>query len=52
MLCKNGHAYITYLILQRQLSQLNGRKLDYREVLASYIFFALSYTANMFFMIL
>jgi hypothetical protein len=26
------HAYITYLMLQRQLSHLNGRKLDHRQV--------------------
>jgi hypothetical protein len=27
MLCKADHAYLTYLMLQRQLSHLNGRKL-------------------------
>jgi hypothetical protein len=26
------HAYLTYLMLQRQLSHLNGRKLDHRQV--------------------
>jgi hypothetical protein len=30
-LCKADHAYIKYLMLQRQLSQLNGRKLDHRR---------------------
>jgi hypothetical protein len=37
-------------MLQRQLSHLNGRKLDNRQVQASYIFygFALSYAANVF----
>jgi hypothetical protein len=25
-LCKADHAYLTYLMLQRQLSHLNGRK--------------------------
>jgi hypothetical protein len=28
-LCKEDHAYLTYLMLQRQLSHLNGRKLDH-----------------------
>jgi hypothetical protein len=31
-LYRADHAYITYLILQRQLSHLNGRKLDHRQV--------------------
>jgi hypothetical protein len=31
-LCKADHAYLTYLMLQRQLSHLNGRKLDHRQV--------------------
>jgi hypothetical protein len=31
-LCKVGHAYLTYLTLQRQLSHLNGRKLEHRQV--------------------
>jgi hypothetical protein len=31
------HAYVTYLMLQRQLSQLNGRKLHHRQ--ASYTFY-------------
>jgi hypothetical protein len=35
-LCKADHAYLTYLMLQRQLSHLNGRKLDHRQVQASY----------------
>jgi hypothetical protein len=26
------HAYLTYLMLQRQLSHLNGRKLDHHQV--------------------
>jgi hypothetical protein len=30
-LCKAGHAYLTYLMLQRQLSNLNGRRLDHRQ---------------------
>jgi hypothetical protein len=29
---KADHAYLTYLMLQRQLSHLNGRKLDNRQV--------------------
>jgi hypothetical protein len=54
-LCKADYSYLTYLMLQRQLGNLNGRKLDHRQVSASYIMsgFAVSYTANMFiFMIL
>jgi hypothetical protein len=39
-LCKACNAYLTYLMLQRQPSHLNGRKLDHR--------LTLSYTANMF----
>jgi hypothetical protein len=31
-LCKADHAYLTYLMLQRQLSHLNGRRLDHRQV--------------------
>jgi hypothetical protein len=31
-LCKAEHAYLTYLMLQRQLSHLNRRKLDRRQV--------------------
>jgi hypothetical protein len=31
-LCKADHVYLTYLMLQRQLSHLNGRKLDHRQV--------------------
>jgi hypothetical protein len=31
-LCRPDHAYVTYLMLQRQLGHLNGRKLDYRQV--------------------
>jgi hypothetical protein len=38
-LCKADHSYLTYLILQRQLSHLNGRKLDRRQVYAPYIFY-------------
>jgi hypothetical protein len=30
--------YLTYLMLQRQLSHLNGRTLNHSEVQASYIF--------------
>jgi hypothetical protein len=32
MICTADHAYCTYLMLQRQLSHLNGRKLDHRQV--------------------
>jgi hypothetical protein len=28
---KVDHAYLTYLMLQRQLSHFNGRKLDHRQ---------------------
>jgi hypothetical protein len=31
-LCKGDHAYLPYLILQRQLSHLNGRKLSHRQI--------------------
>jgi hypothetical protein len=31
-LCKADHAYHVYLMLQRQLSNLNGRKLDHGQV--------------------
>jgi hypothetical protein len=31
-LCKVHHAYVTYLMVQRQLSHLNGRNLDRRQV--------------------
>jgi hypothetical protein len=34
-LYKADHAYLTYLTLQRPLSDLNGRKLDHRQVSAS-----------------
>jgi hypothetical protein len=37
-LCKADYAYLTYLMLQQQLSHLNGRKLDHIQVKASYIF--------------
>jgi hypothetical protein len=30
--CKADHAYLTYLMLQGQLSHLNGRKLHHRQV--------------------
>jgi hypothetical protein len=36
-LCKAVHAYLTYLMLQRQLSHLNGRNPNHRQVQASYI---------------
>jgi hypothetical protein len=36
-LCKADHTYLTYLMLQRQRSHLNGRKLDQRQVSPSYI---------------
>jgi hypothetical protein len=50
-LCKADHAYLVYLMLQRQLSHLNGRKLDRRQVETYYVFFFLSgfdlsYAAN------
>jgi hypothetical protein len=31
-ICKGDHVYLTYLMLQRQLGHLNGRKLDRRQV--------------------
>jgi hypothetical protein len=31
-LCKADHAFLAYLMLQRQLNHLNGRKLDHRQV--------------------
>jgi hypothetical protein len=31
-LCKADHAYLTCLMLQRQLSHMNRRKLDRRQV--------------------
>jgi hypothetical protein len=31
-LCKAEHTYLMHLMLQRQLSYLNGRKLDHRQV--------------------
>jgi hypothetical protein len=37
-LCRADNAYLTYLMLQRQLSHLNGRKIDQRQVQASNIF--------------
>jgi hypothetical protein len=54
-LCKPDHAYLAYLMLQRQLSHLNGRKLDRRQVkpltfLISGV--ALFYTANMFILVI
>jgi hypothetical protein len=30
--CKADHAYLTYLMLQRQFSHFSGRKLDHRQV--------------------
>jgi hypothetical protein len=36
--CKADHAYLTYLLLQRQRSHLNGRNLGRRQVWASYNF--------------
>jgi hypothetical protein len=33
-LCRADHVYLTYLMLQRQLSHLNGRKLDWCKVIA------------------
>jgi hypothetical protein len=37
-LSKADHVYITYLVLQWQLSHLNAHKLDHRQVQSSYIF--------------
>jgi hypothetical protein len=36
-LCKDDHAYLTYvyIMLKRQLSHLNGRNFDHRQVQAS-----------------
>jgi hypothetical protein len=31
-LCRADHAYLTYLMLRRQPSHLNSRKLDHRQV--------------------
>jgi hypothetical protein len=36
-LSKADHAYLTYPILQRQLSHLNGREIDNRQIQVSYI---------------
>jgi hypothetical protein len=50
-LSKADHAYLTYLMLQRQLSQLNGSKLDlpvFKPLVFSMPGFALSYAVNMF----
>jgi hypothetical protein len=50
-LYRADHAYLTYLMLQWQISHLNGRKLDHRQVSAlifSLSGFILSYTADMF----
>jgi hypothetical protein len=38
-LCRANNAYLRYFMLQRRFSHLNGRKLDHRQVKASYIFF-------------
>jgi hypothetical protein len=50
-LCKADHAYLTYLMLQRQVSHLNGHKLDhakFEHLIFSMSGIALSCTANMF----
>jgi hypothetical protein len=50
-LYKAQHAYLTYLMLQRQLNHLNGRKVDtakFKPLIFSPSCFALTYTANMF----
>jgi hypothetical protein len=39
ILCREDHAYLAYLMLQRHLSHLNGRELDHRQVKASYYIF-------------
>jgi hypothetical protein len=49
---KADHGYFTYHVLQRQLSHLNGRKLDHRQVLFYMSGFALPYTTNMFILII
>jgi hypothetical protein len=54
-LCKADHIYLTYLMLQLQLSHLGFRKLDLCQVQAFYISmlsFALSYAANMFILVI
>jgi hypothetical protein len=54
-LWKADHAYLTYLVLQRQLSHLNGSKLDrrqFRSLIVSMSRFALSYAANMYIFII
>jgi hypothetical protein len=45
-LCKADHAYLTYLMLQRQFSHLNGRKLDHRQVSFRSLHVALGLTAQ------
>jgi hypothetical protein len=49
-LCRADHVYLTYLMLQRQLSHFNGRKLDSLQVYLLYFLsgVVLSYAANMF----
>jgi hypothetical protein len=37
-LCKEDHVYLRYVMLQRQLSYLNGRKLDRRPVYTTCVF--------------
>jgi hypothetical protein len=54
-LCRADHAYLMHLMLQWQLSHLNGRKLDHRQVkplILSMSGFALSYTITMFFLMI
>jgi hypothetical protein len=49
-LCKADHAYLTYLMLQRQLSHLNGRNLTsakFKPLIFFMFDFTLSYTENM-----
>jgi hypothetical protein len=38
-LWKTDHTYLMYLMLKRQISHLNCRKLDHRQVQASYTFY-------------
>jgi hypothetical protein len=43
-LCKADHVYLTYLMLM--FSHLNGRKIDHRQIEASYISLKVSFRLN------
>jgi hypothetical protein len=50
-ICKADHAYLTYLMLQRQLCHLNVTSLTtakFKPLILSMLGFALSYTVNVF----